>query len=82
MPKLGRWERMALSSLKKRVRMRCEAKTRTGGACQAPATQNGRCKLHGGRSTGPKSEAGRQRIAEAQRRRWERWRSARDLDHA
>ena len=29
-----------------------------------------RCRFHGGLSTGPKSEAGRARIAEAQRRRW------------
>jgi hypothetical protein len=26
---------------------------------------NGRCRLHGGRSTGPRSEAGRERIATA-----------------
>jgi hypothetical protein len=29
-----------------------------------------RCRFHGGLSTGPKTEAGRARIAEAQRRRW------------
>jgi len=29
-----------------------------------------RCRFHGGLSTGPKTEAGRTRIAEAQRRRW------------
>jgi hypothetical protein len=35
-----------------------------------------RCRLHGGRSTGPKTEAGRARIAEAQRRRWRAFRDA------
>jgi hypothetical protein len=29
-----------------------------------------RCRFHGGLSTGPKTEEGRARIAEAQRRRW------------
>lgn len=33
-----------------------------------------RCRFHGGLSTGPKTEAGRARIAEAQRRRWKAYR--------
>lgn len=53
---------------------RCGAATRQGTPCKAPALDNGRCKLHGGRSSGPKSEEGRQRIAAAQRARWQRWR--------
>jgi hypothetical protein len=36
-----------------------------------------RCRLHGGLSTGPKTEAGRTRIAEAQRRRWRAYREGR-----
>jgi hypothetical protein len=36
-----------------------------------------RCRLHGGLSTGPKTEAGRARIAEAQRRRWRAYREGR-----
>jgi len=36
-----------------------------------------RCRLHGGLSTGPKTEAGRARIAEAQRRRWRDYRERR-----
>ena len=33
---------------------RCEAKTRGGTLCQRPGNKiNGRCRLHGGRSTGP-----------------------------
>ena len=31
---------------------RCGAKTRKGTPCQAPAMANGRCRLHGGKSTG------------------------------
>ena len=46
---------------------RCQAKSkRTKLQCAAPALIGKRvCKTHGGRSTGPKSEAGRQRCAEA-----------------
>lgn len=39
--------------------IRCGAKTRAGYACQQPALSNGRCKWHGGKSTGPKTEAGK-----------------------
>lgn len=77
MPKLSRWERVALSFLSKPLRMQCGAKTRAGASCQAPAMPNGRCKLHGGRSTGPLSDVGRERIAAAQRRRWATWRAER-----
>jgi len=38
---------------------KCGAKTRAGYACQRPALANGRCKWHGGKSTGPKTEAGK-----------------------
>ena len=31
---------------------RCGAKTRQGSSCQAPAMRNGRCRMHGGKSTG------------------------------
>jgi hypothetical protein len=36
-----------------------------------------RCRFHRGLSTGPKTEAGRGRIAEAQRRRWRLYREMR-----
>ena len=43
---------------------RCGAKTRKGTPCQRPAyKRNGRCSLHGGRSTGPKTAEGKARIA-------------------
>ena len=31
---------------------RCGAKTRSGQPCKSPAMANGRCRMHGGRSTG------------------------------
>src|ERR1700674_3711553 len=40
---------------------RCGAKTRRGSACQAPAMKNGRCRLHGGTSTGPRTPEGLER---------------------
>ena len=45
---------------------RCEARTRKGTLCQRPGNKiNGRCKLHGGRSTGPRTEAGLARLAKS-----------------
>ena len=41
----------------------------TGKPCQASAMRNGRCRNHGGLSTGPKSPEGRRSIAEATRQR-------------
>jgi hypothetical protein len=41
----------------------------TGKPCQAKALTNGRCKNHGGMSTGPKTPEGRKAIAEATRQR-------------
>lgn len=41
--------------------MTCEAKTRAGTPCKLRAIfENGRCKWHGGMSTGPKTEAGKE----------------------
>jgi len=45
---------------------RCGAKTRAGGACQNPAIKDrSRCKLHGGKSTGPRTPEGKARVAVA-----------------
>ena len=44
---------------------RCGATTRQGSACQCPAMLNGRCRLHGGISTGPKTAKGIERIRRA-----------------
>jgi hypothetical protein len=40
----------------------CEAMTRRGEPCQAPAGVNGRCKLHGGKSTGARTPEGRRKV--------------------
>jgi hypothetical protein len=55
----------------------CGAKTRKDTPCQAPPVwnksqdkpRNGRCKLHGGLSTGPKTAQGRERIRMSNQRR-------------
>jgi len=44
---------------------RCGARTRKGTTCRAPAMKNGRCRLHGGKSTGPKTKEGIERIRQA-----------------
>src|SRR5437764_8045673 len=44
---------------------RCGAKTRRGSECQCPAMANGRCRLHGGLSTGPKTAEGVESIRKA-----------------
>ena len=45
---------------------RCGAKTRRGTECQRPAYKhNGRCGLHGGASTGARTQEGLKRISEA-----------------
>ena len=42
---------------------RCEAQTRRGTLCQRPGTKrNGRCGLHGGNSTGPRTKEGLARL--------------------
>ena len=46
--------------------IRCEARTRRGTTCQRPARLPvGRCKLHGGASTGPRTKDGLARLTEA-----------------
>jgi hypothetical protein len=44
---------------------RCGALTRAGQPCQGPAMSNGRCRMHGGLSTGPTSPEGLARIVAA-----------------
>lgn len=53
----------------------CGAMTRSGRQCRCTITyRNGRCKWHGGFSSGPKTETGREAISIAQRERWARYR--------
>lgn len=64
---------------------KCGARTRSGQPCAAPpyrepgelAVRNGRCRMHGGLSTGPRTGFGRARCGDAARRNLERLRSAR-----
>ena len=44
---------------------RCGARTRCGGSCRQPAMANGRCRMHGGLSTGPRTAEGRERCRRA-----------------
>jgi hypothetical protein len=44
---------------------RCGAKTRKGTSCASPAMRNGRCRMHGGKSTGPKTFEGLERSRRA-----------------
>ena len=44
--------------------VRCGARTKAGGVCQCPAVKRtGKCTRHGGKSTGPRTQAGRDKIA-------------------
>lgn len=44
---------------------RCGAKTRRGTPCLSPAMANGRCRMHGGKSTGPRTPEGLERVRRA-----------------
>ena len=58
----------------------CSAKTRSGKPCEKfPLAGKRRCRLHGGLSTGPKTEAGRAAIAAANTKhsRYVNWREKR-----
>lgn len=59
--------RLAILKDKAQPTNTCGAKTRAGTPCQSPAMRNGRCRMHGGKSTGPRTEEGkrRQRLAVA-----------------
>ena len=58
--------------------IRCLAKTRSGAACKSPAMKNGRCRLHGGKSTGPRTPEGLARIIEAHFKHGEYTKEARE----
>lgn len=53
----------------------CGATRGNGLPCPGtPEPGRRRCKFHGGRTNGPTTKEGRERIAEAQRERWRRYR--------
>ena len=47
---------------------RCGAMTRNRQSCRGPAMPNGRCRMHGGAATGPRSDDGRKRLSDARMR--------------
>jgi hypothetical protein len=56
---------------------KCGARTRRGRPCRAPAMANGRCRMHGGLSTGPKTSEGIERIRSARTKHGQRSAQAR-----
>jgi hypothetical protein len=54
-------ERLALAN----QTPRCGAKRRDGGSCLGAAMRNGRCRMHGGASTGPRTPEGRAKARQA-----------------
>ncbi len=44
---------------------RCGARTRAGTTCRSPAMPNGRCRMHGGASTGARTAEGMERAKTA-----------------
>lgn len=48
-----------------RAAPRCGARTRSGSSCLSPAMPNGRCRMHGGKSTGPRTADGLARLRAA-----------------
>jgi len=56
---------------------RCGAKTRQDRPCiRRPVKGKRRCPNHGGLSTGPRTAAGRAKIAAAQKKRWAKVKAA------
>jgi hypothetical protein len=49
-------------------RSSCRARTRAGGLCRASPMPNGRCRMHGGTSTGPRTPDGLARLKAARKR--------------
>src|SRR5205085_1391317 len=74
---------MAMRRKRKGDRLRCGARRRDGHDCGATpvwlrgalTARNGRCRMHGGLSTGPRTDEGKERVREAARRTMvDRWR--------
>ncbi len=52
---------LALEEIQRFAATRCGARTRRGTSCRRKALRNGRCRNHGGMSTGPRTLEGRLR---------------------
>src|SRR5260221_11259951 len=63
--------------LPREERPTCGARNHRGKPCSGRGEPGKRrCRFHGGLSTGPKTAAGRARVAQAQRHRWKAFRAA------
>ena len=61
---------------RKKLHKICGAMNRKGQPCQCKfLLRGGRCKFHGGMSTGPRTEEGKKKSIEALRTGWSQWRS-------
>jgi len=58
--------------------LRCGARTRKGTPCNGPALHNGRCRMHGGTSTGPRTAIG---LARSMRANWKHGRYSAEAKH-
>ncbi|EIE50371.1 HGGxSTG domain-containing protein [Salipiger aestuarii] len=67
------------AKVKAKRRVLCGATTRKGMPCRAKSGPGRRrCRFHGGLSTGPRTPEGKERIRQAMRDRWARWRAERE----
>ena len=65
MPPVGNLLRHGVRGGDPRTAPRCGARTRAGTPCKGPAMPNGKCRMHGGGATGPRTPEGLQRIVKA-----------------
>lgn len=64
-------ERMGSSLVTSSKQAACGARTRSGSPCRSlPVAGRNRCRMHGGKSTGPRTTEGRARVGAATRRRY------------
>lgn len=76
--KQKRWLEEKARRVAARFRVVCCATTRKGTSCRNMSEAGRkRCKFHGGMSTGARTAEGKERIAEAQRKRWSQYRAER-----
>jgi hypothetical protein len=61
------WQRRRRSGRRPKFRPQVRSQDSPGTACQSPAMANGRCRMHGGASTGPRTADGLER---SRRARW------------
>jgi hypothetical protein len=79
MPPVGNRLRHGVEGGDPSTAARCAARARHGGPCRQPAMANGRCRMHGGTSTGPRTADGLERIRAARTRHGAYGREAREV---